>query len=232
MGWIGGGAADGCGTGYRRLYLIHGHSASNGATSPTLYPGTVNQSTVENWITANPSNSLSPLQHDSPVGLGGSSQAADDVSYLPLTSSDMTVATKTSPDTGDIVLGDGFPPVEDTVTNSTQVTTSETTTSGGVDTTTQTAETTCPAGGHDDRNFGSVLQTHINTWQNNGLVASLAVLQSVAFPDTLPTISFNSGIFGNHSIDMEDFSSWFTAVKVLLIASSVILSYRIVFGGG
>lgn len=213
-------------------YYAHDASGSYNSTEPVYSDGQASQSEIENWFDANPSHSLNPSTRVSPVGVGESSQSADDVLYVPLEVGDVTVTTKSSPDTGDIVIGDGFAPVEDTITESTQTTTRETTTVDGVDTIEETASTTCPAGGHDDRTLGTVLQTHVDTWQNNGLVSSLAVLQNIVFPDTLPVISLPLSIFGDQEIDMNDFSSWFSAVKVLLIASSVILSYRIVFGGG
>jgi len=220
------------GAGYVYEFYAHNSSATYNSTDPVYSDGVASQSEIENWFASNPSSGLNPDNRVSPVGVGGSSQPADDVVYMPLEVGDVTVTTKMTPDTGDIVIGDGFAPVEDTVTDSTQTTTRETTTVDGVDTIEETAQTTCAAGGHDDRSLGTVLQTHVDSWQNNGLVSSLGVLQSVVFPDTLPVIPFNSSIFGNLEIDMNDFSSWFSAVKVLLIASSVILSYRIVFGGG
>ncbi len=242
MGWPGGvgmvfdngyttTSAGSCDANNWRVRLYYGYNAGTSSYAPVYVPGGVTVGSVQDWFDANPSSGLNPDNRVNPVGLGSSPQNATDVSYIPLSVGDVTVTTKAAPDVGDIVIGDGFPPVDPMVTESTQTTTRETTTVDGVDTIEETATTTCGAGSHDDRTFGSVLQSHVLTWQNNGVVASIGLLHSIAFPDTLPVINFDS-MFGHLEVDMSDFSSWFTAVKVLLIASTVILSYRIVFGGG
>src|SRR3989304_6125520 len=154
--------------GYVYEYYAHNSSATYNSTDPYYSDGVASEADIENWFTANPSNSLNPSTRFDPVGVGGSAPTADDVKVIPLQVGDVVVTTKNVPVVGDVVLGDGFPPVGDVVNTDTQVTTRDTVVDPvtGQEEITESATSTCSGSSHDDRSLGNVLQTHVDTWQN------------------------------------------------------------------
>jgi hypothetical protein len=119
------------------------------------------------------------------------------------------------------------------VTQTTTTTTTTTTNPDGSTTDTQqdSAVVSCSGGEHDGRSFGSILQTHITTWQGSGLLSALALLQTLTWPETLPTITFTSATWGTHQVDFNQWASVFTVLRTLTIAGAGFAAYRIIFVG-
>jgi hypothetical protein len=136
-----------------------------------------------------------------------------------------------------VVNPDATPPVGTQTTSSTsQQTTTTTTTTTNPDgsTTTQDDTTTtvqCSTGEHDLRSFGSILDQHLTTWRGSGIAGQLALLQSLTWPSDLPTISLNSSLFGNFSVNFNDWSTMFLALRAIVIAGASFAAYRIIFVG-
>jgi hypothetical protein len=118
-------------------------------------------------------------------------------------------------------------------TQTTTTTTTTTTNPDGTKTDTQqdNATVSCSGGEHDARSFGSILQAHITTWQSSGLLSALALLQTLTWPEALPTITFTSATWGTHQVDFNQWASVFTVLRTLTIAGAGFAAYRIIFVG-
>jgi hypothetical protein len=149
------------------------------------------------------------------------------------------VTTEVKPTTqvtqGDVVVKDNVPPPAGTeqTNTATQTTTSVTTANpDGSTTHEETATTSCSTQGHDERTMGSVLQEHQAKWNNAPLVAALNTLKTLAWPSTLPVVSFSSSLLGSFQVDFNAWSWVFLALKTLILAGASLAAYRIVFVGG
>jgi len=45
----------------------------------------------------------------------------------------------------------------------------------------------CATGNHEQRSFGGIFQTHLETWKGSGLVSALNLLGTRGWPTTIPT---------------------------------------------
>ncbi len=80
--------------------------------------------------------------------------------------------------------------------------------------------------------FGSILQTHIETWRGSGLAGALSTLQLLTWPSTSPTYTLNSGLLGTFSFDFTAWNGILVALRSLIIAGASFAAYRIIFVGG
>jgi hypothetical protein len=128
----------------------------------------------------------------------------------------------------------GAGPVSTTETQSSTTTTTTTTNPDG-STTTQEETTTvsdCSAGQHDSRTLGTILQSHIQTWQGSGIAGALSTLQLLTWPSASPTYTLNSGLLGTFSFDFTAWNGILLALRSLIIAGASFAAYRIIFVGG
>ena len=226
-------------TAYYLTHFVTG-SAQPAVLEPAAPP---TQQEVADWLEANPSHQLNPDNRRNPVGIGASPQIADDIQTITVSSTDVATSLKPVDQIAptDIVLGDGFPAPQGTQTidNQTQTLTqtrTETVTANPDGSTTtqteeeETATAACTGGSHSEKTTGTVIQEHIDRWQQSGLLASLSGLKNIVWSSTLPTIMFTSARWGTHSINMNDWAWVFASVKVVMIAGATFVSYRLVFG--
>ena len=94
------------------------------------------------------------------------------------------------------------------------------------------ATTSCTAGTHENRTFGTVLQAHQTIWATSGLLSTLNLLKSLTWPSTLPVIALPSVFFGNQQVDFNQWAWFFTVLRTLVIAIASFAAYRIIFVGG
>lgn len=195
---------------------------------------------IQNYWNQHPTDPNSPAANTTPVGSGASPTDATTIINDPVTPNDApttVVPSNQVPDDSVMIDPDATPPAG-TQTNSTsnQQTTTTTTTTTNPDgsTTTQDDTTTtvqCSSGDHDLRSFGSILDEHLTTWRSSGIAGQLALLQSLTWPSDLPTISLNSSLFGNFSVNFNDWSGMFLALRAIVIAGASFAAYRIIFVG-
>ena len=225
---------------YYKMGYCHGSYSGAPSSLASLTPADHSAAGLTDWLANNPADALSPETRHQNLGSGASSPVADTVQTLPLTTTEAgTVTTKASVDVGagDIVVVPNVPPPagSQSTTSQTQTSTTTTTTTtnpdGSVteDSTTQTSSV-CTAVGYSNKTFGTVLTSHLMTWQGSPLISSISNLSGVVFPSTLPSYTFNSSMWGNHTLNMNDYSYAFIAVKILVLACTTILCYRLVFG--
>ena len=231
------------GAGYVYEWLVHSSSATYNSTDAYQSTGVPTATDITNWLTNNPGHSLSVENKSQAVGYQGAPTPADEVQTINLSSTEISTSLKPASEvtSSDIVLGDGFQAPEGTQTTETQTQTTTSTRTETVtqnpdgSTTTQTQEeetstATCTAASHSQKTTGTVIQEHINKWQQSGLVAALSGLKNIVWSSTLPTITFTSARWGSHSINMNDWAWVFASVKVVMIAGATLVSYRLVFG--
>lgn len=171
------------------------------------------------------------------VGAGTQPTPAQNMTNQPVDASALPtqVVPAGSVDPGATVVDPNAVPPANTQTQTSQQTQTTTTDpQTGVVTTNTTDDSTvsCTSGSHDERTFGSILQQHMETWKGSGIVGQLSLLQSLAWPDTLPTIAFNSPRWGNHTVNFNDWATIFLALRALTIAGAGFAAYRIIFIGG
>lgn len=175
------------------------------------------------------------------VGVGVDPQSATSVvtqtvdpASLPTT----VVPAASVPSTSVVVDPSAPAPAGPQTTNTTQTSTSTTTTTTdpqtGV-TTTQTqdeAVSSCTAGSHDSRSFGTILQTHIEMWKGSGIAGALTTLRTLTWPSASPTYTLNSGLLGTFTFDFNAWNGILLALRSLIIAGASFAAYRIIFVGG
>ena len=192
---------------------------------------------VQGVPAANPNSIESKM---APVGQGATAPAAENVTTLPVSPTDVVPTVKPASQVGptDAVIDPNAPPPSgpQPAVPSTQTTTTTTTSTTNPDgSVTQHEESTgsvsCSAGNHDPRTFGSVLQDHMNVWQSSGLLSALTLLKTLSWPSTIPTYALTSSIFGSFTLDFSAWSGLLTALRSLIIAISAFVAYRIVFVG-
>lgn len=226
---------------YYKMGYCHGsYNGTGTASMASLTPADHSAAGLTNWLSNNPADALAPETRHQTIGAGASSPVADTVATLPLTTTEAgPVTTKATQQigAGDIVVSQSVPAPagsQQTTTQTQQSTTTTTTTTnpdGSVteDSTTQTSAV-CTAVGYGNRTFGTVLQSHVMEWQGSPVISSISNLSGVVFNSTVPTINFNSTTWGNHSINMSDYGYVFLAIKLIVLACTTILCYRLVFG--
>ena len=223
------------------LYVCHrkGIPGSSAPLQDALIPPTPQQ--AANYVTALPVSDPKSIEaHTNPVGTTGTTQPADNTVSQPVGPSEMPTTVKPKPiPTGDIIVVDTVPPPTSTPQQNTQqqtTTTTTTTTQNPDGSTTQQEETqattSCTAGSHENRTFGTVLQAHQTIWATSGLLSTLNLLKSLTWPSTLPVIALPSAFFGSQQVDFNQWAWFFVVLRTLVIAIASIAAYRIIFVGG
>jgi len=227
--------------GGQSLYVCH-RKDTPGSTAPTQDAlGTPTQQQVANYLTGLPASDPKSVEaHTNPVGTTGTTQPADNTVSQPVSPTEMPTTVKPKPvPAGDITVVDNVPPPASTPQQNTQqqtTTTTTTTTQNPDGSTTQQEETqattSCTAGTHESRTFGTVLQAHQTIWATSGLLGTLNLLKSLTWPSTLPVIALPSAFFGSQQVDFNQWAWFFTVLRTLVIATASIVAYRIIFVGG
>jgi hypothetical protein len=203
--------------------------------------GTPTQAGIQQYLLdQSPTAPMSIEQHTSPIGTTGTTQPADTTVSQPVGPVEMPTTVKPKPvPAGDIIVVDSVPPPASTPQQNTQqqtTTTTTTTTQNPDGSTTKEEETqattSCTAGAHENRTFGTVLQAHQTVWANSGLLSTLNLLKSLTWPSTLPVIALPSALFGNQQVDFNQWAWFFTVLRTLVIAIASFAAYRIIFVGG
>ena len=186
------------------------------------------------------SDPLAPVNNLEPGGHNHTSPNADTSVNIPIDSSEVTtqVVPTSSVDPDDIVLNSNATPPQGTTTQdttNTDTTDTTTTTNNPDGSTTQETESEatieCSIGEHDPRTYGSILKQAIDSWQETGLLSQLNTLKTLTWPDTVPIISINSGLFGEFNIDFTAWAGTLTTLRTLIIGVASFAAYRIIFGG-
>lgn len=173
------------------------------------------------------------------VGVGQSPLPSDATISQPVNAPDVSTTVKPLAQVSqtDVVVNPNEPKPAgvDTTQTGQQTSTTTTTTTNPDGSTTQDTDTqatvSCSSGNHDQRSFGSVLESHMTIWQGSGIAGTLNLLKTLSWPSTLPVISISSGLWGNHAIDFNQWASVFLALRTLIIAGAGFAAYRIVFVG-
>jgi hypothetical protein len=174
------------------------------------------------------------------VGAGVSPTPASSVATVPVNATDVgtAVVPASSVSPSDTVVNPSAPapagPQTTTESQSETTTTTTTTNPDGSVTKVEESEavSTCTGGEHDARSFGSILQTHIETWKGSGLAGALSTLQLLTWPSASPTYTLNSGLLGTFSFDFTAWNGILIALRSLIIAGASFAAYRIIFVGG
>jgi hypothetical protein len=208
--------------------------------SPATAGSATTPQNVQDYLTGLPSSDPQSLEnHTTPLGVGVSPTPASSQTATSVTPTDLSTTVKP---VGQVVPTDAVvdpnapKPAGTENQNTTQTTTTTTTTTTNpdgskTDTQQDSAAVSCSSGEHDGRSFGSILQAHITTWQGAGLLSALSMLQSLTWPESLPTITFTSATWGTHQVDFNQWASVFTVLRTLTIAGAGFAAYRIIFVG-
>lgn len=225
------GGATACYDNYRWTY-----NGSNLATRAASVPGTPTAQHVSDYLTSLPSgNALAPESQNQPAGTTNPTPTGTTTVDLPVSPVEMPTTVKPSNQgaTGDAVVNpNAQAPIQTTDTSTQSTTTTTTTNQDGSTTSTDTASVQCNAGEHDQRTFGSILQSHYDVWSASGLVGTLNLIKNLTWPETLPTYTLTSTIFGTMTFNFNSWSGIFTALRTLIIAAAGFVAYRIIFIGG
>jgi hypothetical protein len=202
--------------------------------------GTATQQQVQDYLTGLPPSDPESLEnHTTPLGVGATPTPASTVTATSVSPTDLPTTVKPVGQVGptDAVVDPNAPKpagTENQTATQTSTTTTTTTTNpdgSKTDTTQENAAVSCSSANHDARSFGSILQTHITTWQGSGILGALSILQTLTWPDALPTITFASSTWGTHQVDFNQWASVFTVLRTLTIAGAGFAAYRIIFVG-
>lgn len=219
-------------------YFCH-RTGQPGTVAP--WTGAPTQQQVATYIDSLPANDPKSVEtHTTPNGVAVPVSPADDVTTVPVNADQAgsTVVANPTPADASVLVPNVPPPTgaqpADTKAQDTTTTTTTTTNPDGSTTEAEqsSANVSCIFGEHDGRTMSSVFQAHIATWQSSGLLALLATFQSLTWPTALPTLSLQSNIFGTLSVNFNDWSAIFTAIRTLIIATTSFLAVRYVFAGG
>ena len=171
-----------CNNHYR--YTYNGTNAQyQGAIAP---PSSLTASQAQTYINNLPAGNPNSIESQTdPLGVGVPAPAAETVTILPVSPTDVVPTVKPASQVSptDAVIDPNAPPPAgpQPAVPSTQTTTTTTTTTTNPDgsVTEQEASTSsvsCSVGNHDTRTFGSVLQEHLTRWQGTGLLTALRSL--------------------------------------------------------
>ncbi|TKB71266.1 MAG: hypothetical protein E8D46_18030 [Nitrospira sp.] len=218
------------------------YNGANGQYKGSLAsPASLTQTQAQTYINSLPASNPNSIESQTdPLGVGVPAPAAENVTILPVSPTDVVPTVKPASQVGptDVVIDPNAPPPAgpQPAVPSTQTTTTTTTTTTNPDgsVTEQEASTSsvsCSAGNHDTRTFGSVLQDHMNRWQGSGLLSALNLLKTLTWPSSIPTYSLSSSLFGSFTLDFSAWSGMLTALRSLIIALSAFVAYRIIFVG-
>jgi hypothetical protein len=214
---------------------VFGHIRPQGPPSPTPEP---TEQQIKDFLQTLPDTDPRSLDsHSQPLGSGVEPTPAGQVTTTTAAPSEIptTVVPETQVQPTDTVVAKDVPAPQGTTTTQTQTqstTTTTTTNPDGSETQEETATASCASASHDQRTFGTVLQEHQTKWNNAPLLSALNTLKTLAWPSTLPTVSFNSSLFGSFAVDFNTWGWVFLALKTLILAGASLAAYRIVFVGG
>jgi hypothetical protein len=214
---------------------VYGHMRPQGPPPPPPEP---TQQQIQDFLQTLPDNDPRSLDsHSQPLGTGVEPTPAGQIETTTATPTELptTVVPQTTVlPTDTVVQKDVPPPAGSTTTQTTtqQTTTQTTTNPDGSETQQETATASCSSASHDQRTLGSVLEEHQAKWNNAPLLSALTQLKTLAWPSSLPTVSFNSSLFGSFAVDFNAWAWVFLALKTLILAGASLAAYRIVFVGG
>ena len=214
---------------------VYGHTRPFGPPPPPPEP---TQQQIQDFLQTLPDNDPRSLDsHSQPLGTGIEPTPAGQITTTTATPAELptTVVPQTTVlPTDTVVVKDVPPPAGATTTQTTTQSTTTTTTTNpdGSETQQETATASCASANHDQRTFGSVLTEHQAKWNNAPLLAALTQLKTLAWPSTLPAVSFSSVLFGSFQVDFNAWAWVFLALKTLILAGASLAAYRIVFVGG
>ena len=232
------------------VYLHFANPSYNG-TDPSLgvpTPATLTQ--IQTYIGGLPANNpLSIESNTVPVGAQATPTPSDSTASNPVPATELPTAVVPASQVGptDLVVNpNATPPPGTTQTNTaTQPTTGTSTTTttttinpDGSTTTTQTntetetAPVSCATGNHEQRSFGGILQTHLDTWKGSGLLSALNLLSTLVWPTTSPTYTLTSSFLGTFTFDFTAWASMLLAIRSIIIAIAGFVAYKIIFVGG
>lgn len=207
----------------------------------TLPPQPATATEIADYVQALPAADPNSLESNSTaVGAGVSPTPASSVANVPVNATDVgtAVVPASSVSPSDTVVNPSAPAPAgpQTTTESQSETTTTTTTTNPDGSVTQVEESeavsTCTGGEHDARSFGSILQTHIETWRGSGLAGALGTLGLLTWPTTSPTYQLNSALLGSFTFDFTAWNGVMLALRTLMIAGAAFAAYRIIFVGG
>ena len=189
---------------------------------------------VGNMPAADP-NSIE--NHVQAVGQGVSPTSATNTVTQPATTTEAVsqVAPIASVPPGSTIINNNAPVTNETnITNNTTTTTT-TTVNNPNGSTTQTSQDTstfsCGIGTHDLRTMGSILSSHIATWQTVGVVGSLAQLKNIVWPNTIPPLTVGPTMFGTFSLNLTPWTWAISDLRLIILALAAITGIVIVFRG-
>lgn len=204
-------------------------------------PSSLTPSQAHTYIHSLPASNPNSIESQTdPLGLGVPAPAAENVTILPVSPTEVVPTVKPASQVGptDAVIDPNAPPPAgpQPAVPSTQTTTTTTTVTTNPDgsTTTQEEETAtvaCSAGNHEARTFGSVLQDHMHVWQGSGLLSALTLLKTLTWPSAIPTYALQSNLLGSFTLDFSAWSGMLTALRSLIIALAAFAAYRLIFVG-
>jgi hypothetical protein len=222
------------------VYIIT-YTGANGdqLARPVSSPPTPQQ--IHDYVASLPASDPNSIESNTtPLGVGATPTSADNTTSTAVSPTDIPTTVKpvgqVAPTDAVVDPNAAKPAGTQTVpaTQSTTTTTTTTTNPDGskTDATQESASVSCTGPEHDARSFGSILQSHITTWKGSGLLSALMLLQTLTWPDALPTITFTSATWGTHQVDFNQWASVFTVLRTLTIAGAGFAAYRIIFVGG
>ena len=89
----------------------------------------------------------------------------------------------------------------------------------------------CSVGNHEQRSFGGILQTHMETWKGSGLLSALNLLSTLVWPTTSPTYTLTSAFLGTLTFDFSAWAGMLLAIRSIIIAIAGFVAYKIIFVG-
>lgn len=230
---------------------LHQSAAQFNATDPTFgtQPAPSAQE-IATYVGGLPSNSpLSIESNTVPVGAQATPTPSDATASNPVPATELPTAVVPASQVGptDLVVNPNATPPPGTIdtktatqtTTGTKTTTTTTTTNPDgsttkTDTTTETETApavTCAAGNHEQRSFGGILQTHMDTWKGSGLLSALNLLSTLVWPTTSPTYTLTSSFLGTFTFDFTPWAGMLLAIRSIIIAIAGFVAYKIIFVG-
>lgn len=221
--------------------LVHLTGGANaGVQQPGPDPALAQVVAYLTGLAANAANSIE--SHGKPLGMQATPDTGATTNMVPVSPAQMPTTVKPTSEVGptDIVVGNNVPPPanqQQTTPTSQQSTTTTTTVNNPdgskTETKTTTASSSCTtAAGHEQRTLGTILAAHQATWNSTGIVGAVNLLKTLTWPSTLPVLTLPTHAFGTLTVDFNDWSWFFTALRTLVIAGATLAAYRIIFVGG
>ncbi len=229
---------------------LHQSAAQFNSTDPTFGTQAAPSSQeIATYVGGLPANSpLSIESNTVPVGAQATPTPSDATASNPVPATELPTAVVPASQVGptDLVVNPNAtaPPgtidtktSTQTTTGTSTTTTTTTTNPDGSTTTTQTkteadtAPVSCATGNHEQRSFGGILQTHMDTWKGSGLLSALNLLSTLVWPTTSPTYTLTSSFLGTFTFDFTPWAGMLLAIRSIIIAIAGFVAYKIIFVG-